>query len=291
MTKKYLLGAGAALALSLVAAQASAQNLEPPMIGTSGPQAPAGASAGVNDTVPESQCAPASQARNAAGVYIGCRTTQSEASGPGRPLERYVVVRGARHELIRPDPENPGQFEPARWTEPEAARYLAREDDHTVFSEAEWVSLGWSREQFTAIYDNNQHMCSATADYVVRLTSLAERYAMTMPEVISIRDRYVDLRDDIVTAGRTRTGSNIFSSALAWIFGTPLTGAIVTSGAVGNEAQGRAWDRSMMLSRDAGVLNAELTGMHVEYNLLSLEVYVSYLSMMTGYCTMVYSGD
>ena len=197
----------------------------------------------------------------------------------GQPIDRLVLVRG-EPEVIS-----------ARARPPGGARAFVREDEITYVRESEWRAKGWSMETFEAVRLDNQHFCSVTANYIVRAASLAQRYAATEPRVAEIKDRYVNMAGDIRNAGRTRTGSNVFSSALAWIFGTPLTGAIVTSGAIGNEAQGRAWDRSMMLSRDAGVLNAELTGMHVEFNLMSLEMYADYLGLVNGYCTTVFGTD
>lgn len=101
MTKKYLLGAGAALALSLVAAQASAQNLEPPMIGTSQPTAPSGPTAPsadapvtgrFDDTVPQSAC-PSERHVVAGGRYIGCLTAPPQPAHP--PMVMTPNVRDA----------------------------------------------------------------------------------------------------------------------------------------------------------------------------------------------------
>ncbi len=197
----------------------------------------------------------------------------------GQPIDRFVLVRG-EPEVIS-----------ARARPPGAARAFVREDELTFVSETEWRQRGWSPETFEAVRLDNQHFCGVTANYIVRAESLAVRYAATVPEVAAIKDRYVSMAGDIRSASRTRLGSNVFSSAIAWIFGGPVTGAIVTSGAVGNEGQGRAWDRSMMLSRDAGVLNADLTGMHVEFNLMSLEMYADYLGIVNGYCTTVFGTD
>lgn len=197
----------------------------------------------------------------------------------GQPLDRFVLVRG-EPEVIS-----------ARARPPGGARAFVREDELSFVTETEWRQRGWTMEAFEAVRTDNQHFCSVTANYIVRAASLAQRYAATEPRVADIQQRYVGMAGEIRNAGRTRLGSNVFSSALAWIFGGPLTGGIVTSGAVGNEAQGRAWDRSMMLSRDAGVLNAELTGMHVEFNLMSLEMYADYLGLVNGYCTTVFGTD
>ncbi len=196
----------------------------------------------------------------------------------GQPIDRFVLVRG-EPEVIS-----------ARARPPGPARAFVREDELSFVSESEWRQRGWSMETFEAVRSNNVHFCSVTANYIVRAASLAQRYSATEPRVAEIHGRYVSMAGDIRSAGRTRTGSNVFSAALSWL-GGPLTGAIVTSGAIGNEAQGRAWDRSMMLSRDAGVLNAELTGMHVEFNLLSLEMYADYLGLVNGYCTTVFGTD
>lgn len=225
------------------------------------------------------QIAPSADPESVTATLNSTHQATPDTNVVGQPLDRFVLVRG-EPEVIS-----------ARARPPGAARAFVREDELTFVSETEWRQRGWSMETFEAVRMDNQHFCGVTANYIVRAASLAERYAATIPEVAAIKDRYVNMAGDIRNAGRTRLGSNVFSSALAWIFGTPLTGAIVTSGAIGNEAQGRAWDRSMMLSRDAGVLNAELTGMHVEFNLMSLEMYADYLGLVNGYCTTVFGTD
>lgn len=190
----------------------------------------------------------------------------------GRSLEDRILVRGGDPEAIS-----------NRRTPPRPARYLAREDEHTELTRAEWRSRGWSEERFDAIRQENYGLCVRTTVYLLRVDELVRRYEGRVPLVDSIANRYVALGDDIRTASRGRTGANILATIIGFTVST-ATGGIVGAGALGNELQGQAWDESMVLNRDAGLLNTVLLRDHIDFNLLALDMYADYLDMTNDYC-------
>lgn len=182
--------------------------------------------------------------------------------------------------LVRGDPEAIR----TRVMEPLAPRAMVRDDDFTRISRAAWLRRGWSNESFNAMRGQNVGFCKKQAYYAMRFADLADRYAATQPRIAAIAVRYDQMRRSIKRAGAFRTFGNILATGLAFTV-SPIYGGIVGASTLGGETTGRASTKSQLLANDAGQLNNELTGMHVEFNLLSLELYQDYLGMTVTYCT------
>jgi hypothetical protein len=189
----------------------------------------------------------------------------------GRALDDRILVRGTPREV--------GQE-----TSPEAAGYMRHTDRHTEITRREWVAAGRSEAQFDQIRQRNYGLCLRTTMYIFRLERLGHRYRARYGQVDAMHQRFIDLGGNIRSADRARTGGNVLSVLLGFATGGLGYAGVVGGGAIGNEAQGRAWTQSMLVNRDAGILNNELTRDHIDFSLLSVELHIDYLEMVADYC-------
>ncbi|MDB5189102.1 MAG: hypothetical protein JWL82_59 [Parcubacteria group bacterium] len=205
---------------------------------------------------------------------------QPQSTGPvvGRNLRDSVIVDGDLEEVNR------------RRLAPNPAIAFAKDRQTTELTREEWTKKGWSMETFDAVERDNRHFCSSTSTYIAHAASLMRRYGGKAPEIVAIRDRYIGMEKTIKNAYATATGANVFTGAMGFL-SSPLYGAMTAGAAIGSQAQTRAWEKMMFITKDAGVLTQDLNGLHVEFNIMSLEMYADYLGLVEGYCTGRYSNS
>jgi hypothetical protein len=172
-----------------------------------------------------------------------------------------------------------------RHAPPPAPRVMVQTDDITKMTRAAWLAHGWSNESFNAMRRADVGFCKKTVYFTQRFASLADRYRAAGPEIPILADRYDKMRRRIKTAGVFRTIGNIAAPVLAFTGVGAVYGGMVLATSIGGEAQGRAGTKQQLLANDAGQLNNELTGYHIEFNLLSLELYADYIDFAGSLCT------
>lgn len=157
----------------------------------------------------------------------------------------------------------------------------------SYISRDQWHKKGWSDESFNERRVQSVRLCGRINYFTMRFADLADRYRATVPEITEIAGRYDKMRRGIKRAGAIRTVANIFAPVIALAIpgGSIGYAGLVGAGALGGEATGRASTKAQLLNNDAGQINNQLTGYHIEFNLLSLELYTDYLDMMGRYCT------
>lgn len=151
----------------------------------------------------------------------------------------------------------------------------------------QWREKGWSDATFNERRVQSVRLCGRINYFTMRFGDLADRYRATVPDITEIADRYDKMRRGIKRAGAIRTVANIFAPVIAAVIpgGSLGYAGLVGAGAIGGEATGRASTKAQLLNNDAGQINNQLVGYHIEFNLLSLELYTDYLDMMGHYCS------
>ncbi|MEA2701301.1 MAG: hypothetical protein QOE22_10 [Candidatus Parcubacteria bacterium] len=199
----------------------------------------------------------------------------------GRALEDRVLVRGG-------DPEAIGR----RTTPPPAARYLGYTDEHTEITRQQWIDRGWPEEQFDTRRRQNYRMCTRTTVYNLRTADAIRRQENRRPGLENVGARFLALAGSIETASRGRHAGNALSVISGGVGGFMVAGpggAIASGGgalgnAIASETAGRAWDQSMLVSRDGGLLWTDAMIDHGEAMILYLEILTDYLEMTQDYC-------
>lgn len=201
----------------------------------------------------------------------------ASAAGPAlaHSVDELVLVEGDP-EAIR-----------TRVLPPMAPKAMNQNGNVAWMTRQEWRAKGWSDAGFDAMREQNVGLCQKTAYFTERFASLTDRYRSKIPRVEQIAVRYDKMRRKLKRAGFLSTVANIAAPVIALVIpgGSVGYAGLVGAGSLGNEGKNRASTKQQLLANDAGQLNNELTGDHIEFNLMSLELYTDYLGLMNDYCT------